>query len=109
MKYIDFVRAGVGLPSIWNQLTGQIYLGGEAFVQRMATLAKEKSDPLEVPRAQRRPQALPLSQYVAAYPDRKEGMAQAYAAGDYTLSQVARAFGVHYATVSRAVSGKRRG
>ena len=108
MKYIDFVRAGVGLPSIWNQLTGQIYLGGEAFVQRMATLAKEKSDPLEVPRAQRRPQALPLSQYVAAYPDRKEGMAQAYAAGDYTLAQVAQAFGVHYATVSRAVSGEIR-
>ena len=108
MKYIDFVRAGVGLPSIWNQLTGQIYLGGEAFVQRMATLAKEKSDPLEVPRAQRRPQALLLSQYVAAYPDRNEGMAQAYATGDYTLAQVAQAFGVHYATVSRAVSGEIR-
>ena len=109
MKYIDFVRAGVGLPSIWDQLTGQIYLGGEAFVQRMATLTKEKSDPLEVPRAQRRPQVLLLSQYVAAHPDRNEGMAQAYATGDYTLAQVAQAFGVHYATVSRAVSGKRRG
>ena len=92
MKYIDFVRSGVGLPSIWNQLTGQIYLGGEAFVQRMATLAKEKPGQLEVPRAQRRPQALPLSQYVAAYPYRKEGMAQAYASGDYTPAQVAQAF-----------------
>ena len=78
-------------------------------MQRMATLAKEKSDPLEAPRAQRRPQALPVSQYVAAYPDRNEGMAQAYATGDYTLAQVAQAFSVHYATVSRAVSGKRRG
>ena len=89
-------------------LTGQIYLAGEAFLQRMATLAKEKCDPLEVPRAQRRPQALPLSQHVAAYPDRKECMAQTYAMGDYTLAQVAQAFDVHYATVSRAVSGKRR-
>lgn len=36
-------------------------------------------------------------------------MVQAYATGDYTLAQVAQAFSVHYATVSRAVSGKRRG
>ena len=51
---------------------------------------------------------LSLSQYVAAYPDRKEDMAQAYAAGDYTLAQVAQAFSVQYATVSRAASGKIR-
>jgi hypothetical protein len=107
VKYIDFVRTGVGLPSLWDNLTGQIYLGGEAFVQRMAALAKERSEALEVPRAQRRRQARPLSYYVSTYADRKEGMAQAYASGDYTLAQVAQAFGVHYATVSRAVSGKK--
>ena len=49
MTYIDFVRAGVGLPSIWDHLTGQIYLGGEAFVQRMATLAKENPTHLKCP------------------------------------------------------------
>jgi REP element-mobilizing transposase RayT len=109
MEYIDFVRAGAGLPSIWEKLTGQIYLGGEAFVQRMVALAQDKSGELEVPRAQRRPQARPLSHYVSTYADRKEGMAQAYATGDFTLSQVAEAFGVHYATVSRAISKRRRG
>lgn len=107
-KYIDFVRAGVGLPSIWEKLTGQIYLGGEAFVKRMAALAQDRSGELEVPRAQRRPQARPLSHYVSRYADRKEGMAQAYATGDFTLSQVAEAFEVHYATVSRAISERRR-
>jgi putative transposase len=30
----------------------------------------------------------------------------AYATGDYTLQQIGDAFGVHYATVSRAVNGK---
>ena len=107
MKYIDFVRAGVGLPSIWDDLRGQIYLGGEAFVQRMAALAADESEALEVPRAQRRPQAQPLSHFVHAYADPKEGMTRAYRTGDYTLAQVAQAFGVHYATVSRAVRGTR--
>ena len=32
-------------------------------------------------------------------------MAVAYATGDYTLQAIADAFGVHYSTVSRAVSG----
>jgi len=102
-NYIDFVRAGVGLPSVWDKLTGQIYLGGEAFVQRMGALAEDRLEDLEVPRAQRRPLARPLSHYVSAYADRREGMAQAYATGDFTLAEVAQAFGVHYATVSRAI------
>jgi putative transposase len=102
------VRAGVGLPTIWEKLTGQIYLGGEAFVQRMVALAQDKSGELEVPRAQRRPHARHLAHYVSTYADRKEGMAEAYATGDFTLSQVAEAFGVHYATVSRAISNRRR-
>ncbi len=109
MKYIDFVRAGVGLPSLWKDLTGQIYLGREAFVQQMAALAGKDRDALEVPRAQRRPQARPLSHFVDDCANPREGMVRAYATGDYTLAQVAQAFGVHYSTVSRAVSGKRKG
>lgn len=31
-KYVDFVRAGVGLPSLWQDLTSQIYLGDKGFV-----------------------------------------------------------------------------
>jgi REP element-mobilizing transposase RayT len=108
-NYIDFVRAGEGLPSVWHKLTGQIYLGGEAFVQRMSALAEDRLEDLEVPRAQRRPLARPLSHYVSAYADRREGMAQAYATGDFTLAEVAQAFGVHYATVSRAIGEKGRG
>ena len=33
-KYVDFVRDGVGLPSLWDGLRNQIYLGGEKFVNR---------------------------------------------------------------------------
>lgn len=84
-NYTDFVRAGVGLPSIWADLTGQIYLGGAQFVQRMAALAAENAEALEVPRAQRRPQAQPLSHFVKAYADPKEGMQSAYRTGTTPL------------------------
>jgi REP element-mobilizing transposase RayT len=64
------------------------------------------ADPIpEVPRAQRRPLAEPLSHYVQTYPAPRDGMAAAYATGDHTMQAIAKAFGVHYATVSRAVKG----
>ena len=105
LRYRDFVRAGVGLPAVWEGLRAQVYLGGDAFVQRMQALLTE---PLrDVPRAQQRPTPQPLVHFVqahAAHPH--DGMAAAYATGAYTMRAIAQAFGVHEATVSRAV--KRR-
>jgi hypothetical protein len=45
-----------------------------------------------------------LEYYRQTFDDAKLGMCAAYATGDYTLQQIADAFAVHYATVSRAVS-----
>ena len=59
----DFIRADIGLPSVWEGLRGQIYLGSDALVQRMQALADQPL--VEVPRAQRRPMAQPLAQYIA--------------------------------------------
>ena len=101
-QYMDFVRAGVGLPSVWGGLRGQVYLGSEAFMQRMQALS-DKSNIAEIPRAQRRPLAKPLSHYRDFLADPHVAMSAAYATGDYTMQQIAEYFGVHYATVSRAV------
>ena len=60
----------------------------------------------EIPRLQRRALAKSLDYYRNAFGDGKNGMVAAYATGDYTLQAIADAFGVHYSTVSRAVSGK---
>ncbi len=46
----------------------------------------------------------PIASYRDTFEDAKSGMMAAYATGDYTLQQIADAFGVHYATVSRAVN-----
>lgn len=100
--YVDFVRAGVGLPSLWSKLSGQVYLGSEPFIKSMQRLA-DKVAISEIPRAQRRPLAKSLSHYQAKYRDPKAAMVAAYATGDYTLQAIADFFDVHYATVSRAV------
>jgi REP element-mobilizing transposase RayT len=106
IQYIDFVRAGVGLASVWEQLEGQIYLGSEAFIKRMQQIA-DKATIGEIPRAQRRPPAKPLALYQDKQRDAKAAMVAAYATGDYTMQEIADHFGVHYATVSRAVKLRR--
>ncbi|OMH30398.1 REP-associated tyrosine transposase [Motiliproteus sp. MSK22-1] len=102
-RYINFVRAGIGLDSVWDELRGQIYLGNETFVKKMQDQISDDSDLREIPRAQRRPLARPLAEYQWQYSNRRKAMAVAYGSGDYTLQQIADFFGVHYSTVSRAV------
>lgn len=101
-EYVNFIRAGTGLESIWASLRGQIFLGSEKFAEEAKRLLPKDRDLREVPRAQRRPRAKPLEDYTKLM-NRREGMAKAYLSGDYTMQEIADAFGVHYSTVSRAV------
>ena len=101
-KYVSFVHEGARLPSIWTQLQGQIYLGSENFVLKMQAQIEQKPTLDEIPRAQRRAIAQPLPDFEQRYP-RNEGMARAYLSGQHSMAAIARHFGVHYSTVSRAV------
>ncbi len=105
--YIDHVRAGVGLPSLWAALQDQLYLGDADFADKSRqTLSKNKllADP-EIPRLQRRARAAPLSVFTVM-PERNSAIAQAYATGRYSQKEIADAFDIHYATVSRIVKVK---
>lgn len=102
--YIDFVRAGVGLPSLWGALNGQIYLGSEDFVREAQAAFDGSLEVGEVPRLQRRPPAEPLTAYQQRYPERNDAIRAAFATGAYTLQQIASFFGLHYSSVSRIVN-----
>jgi putative transposase len=52
--YRKFVREGLGQPSVWEDLRGQIYLGDEQFLERMQTLADGKVA-RGIPKAHRTP------------------------------------------------------
>lgn len=100
-RYSAFVRDGVGQAAPWQKLEGQVFLGSERFVEAMRSRLPD-ADLREVPRAQRRAKAPALDTYLE-FDDRKAGMVAAYRTGGYSMRQIADAFGVHYATVSRAV------
>jgi REP element-mobilizing transposase RayT len=103
-RYTDFVRAGVGLPSVWDDLKNQIFLGSDRFVAQMQTAIPLEKRLEEVPRMQRRAIAEPLQDYRLKFVhDPALGMALAFMSGDYTMKAIAGEFGVHYTTVSRAV------
>ena len=51
-KYVAFVHEGAKLPSVWEQLQGQVYLGSESFIKKMQALVDKKPTLTEIPRAQ---------------------------------------------------------
>ena len=102
LKYIAFVHEGKGLPSVWSELQGQIYLGSTAFVEKMQLEIDKQPKLFEVPKAQRRALKRELAEYASAYP-RDEAVALAFLSGQHTMAAIAIHFGVHYTTVSRLV------
>ncbi|NGZ96133.1 MAG: hypothetical protein CV089_08400 [Nitrospira sp. WS110] len=52
-KYRAFVTDGIGQRSPWEQLQGQVLLGSDRFVARMAPRLQDKRGLNEIPRRQR--------------------------------------------------------
>ncbi len=101
--YRQFVHEGMDAPSPWLELKNQIYLGSDAFVERMQKLIDPERPLQEIPRAQRRPLAKSLDSYAVRYADRDRALAEAYRSGAYSMQSIAAHFGVSRMTVSRAV------
>lgn len=105
-KYIEFVAQGRGV-NIWQNLKNQIFIGSDAFVEYHLNNAKHDVDQMlcEVPKKQKRIKVKSLDFFKKKYKnDSKLAMAKAYLDGQYTMNEIAIAFGVHYSTVSRAVA-----
>jgi hypothetical protein len=82
----------------------QIFLGDDAFVSQLQTKISTEGDIKEIPKAQHRPKAKPIAHYVKAYINPKDAMVAAYLSGGFAMKAIADEFGVHYATVSRAIN-----
>jgi len=102
-RYINFVREGVGLPSIWSHLQNQIFLGSEAFVNENQKQIHQKETLNDVPRLQKRELPKPLEYYENKYRNQKKAIVKAYLSGGYTLKEIGDYFGKHYSTISRIV------
>lgn len=103
-RYAQFVKEGMQADTPWKQIKGQVFLGDEAFVQRMQEcLAAENRDDVQIPFVQRRPSPPSLSQIQNETPDRNAAIRLAYATGAYSYQDIADYFEIHFTTVGRVV------
>ena len=106
--YRAFILQGIDEASPLSAIRHQVLLGDEAFVTAHQQLQRS-ADLVEVAREERGAVALPLDAYQAKYADRDEAMARAYLSNAFTMTQIARAFGVSAKTVGRAVAAFEKG
>ena len=103
VRFQEFVQAGIGCESPLKNINNQVFLGDEEFVVAHQDMHRVVGDIDEIPHAQRRAAKEPLSHFVNSCDNAKQAMAAAYRSGHYTMKEIGAFFGVHYATVSRAV------
>jgi DNA-binding CsgD family transcriptional regulator len=103
-RYRQFVTEGRNQPAPWERLKNQVFLGNDAFVERMLSSIDKKTDLSEVPQSQRRPTPKSMDEYMLASKNRNEAIVKAYRSGGYSLKEVGLFFGLHYATVSKIVA-----
>jgi len=101
-QFIQFVTDGVS-ARVWESLNQQVYLGNDDFVEGIKLELSDVRKSSEVPRVQWQTSGKNLAEYESLYDDRGEAMAHAYLEGNYRMNEIADYFGVHYATVSRAI------
>jgi putative transposase len=106
-RYAELVAAGQGVD-LWAQgLRQQIYLGDDAFVQRMLELtdpARQRSR--ETPRAQRQRLRALASWLDAAQgrAERDEAIRKAHVDGGWSMTAIANALGLSVSRVSRVLA-----
>ena len=85
-------------------MQAQVFLGSEPFVEKMRVKLKQKVNDIEIPKVQRSVARRPLNAYEKQSKTRDQAMYEAYRSGNNIMKTIADYFGVHYATVSRAVN-----
>ncbi|MGK2906596.1 MAG: REP-associated tyrosine transposase [Desulfuromonadales bacterium] len=108
-QYRRFVADGItNHPSPWGQLTGQLLLGTENFVQKIRGLIPDEDTLAEIPRVQRQIGRPALEVLFAegvrmSKKERNQLICRAYGEYGYTMKEIACRLGVHYTTVSKIV------
>ncbi len=109
-RYRRFVHQGAGEPSLWGALKGQVLLGTEAFVHRIARHLKGAQDIKEIPRRQRLVHRPSLSALFGPTTEdrarRNRQIRRAHLEHSYSLTEIGRHLDLHYSTVSKIMSSR---
>ena len=97
--------ASVPDASLWDSaLRQQIYLGDEAFVERMQALAEPRnSTDHDIPKIQRR-ESRTLAQWLQSCENREQALCNAHTHSAMTMSAIARELGLSISRMSRLIA-----
>jgi putative transposase len=101
--YRRFVSEGKGAGSPWDELKRQVYLGDDAFVDKMMASLDDDTTLSEIPSTQHRPPPKPLAYYAKVNRNRDAAIAAAYSSGGYSMKDIGNHFGLHYSMISRII------
>lgn len=107
-EYRRFVQAGMKGVTPWEELKAQCILGGKEFIEKLKPALKDKSMLKEIPKDQRlvfRPSLEKLfpPDKLKTKKVRNEVIQKAYFNYGYTLTEIARHLGLHYATIEKII------
>jgi REP element-mobilizing transposase RayT len=105
LRYLGFVREGVGRASPWAGLRG-VVLGSDRFIERLAGRIEPRSAEPEFRRPERLVHREPLDTFfpptvTANLRLRNQRIRELVESGRYTVAELGRHLGLHYSTVSR--------
>jgi len=101
--YRSFVRQGINLSNLWDNVRNQIYLGDENFVRATQARINKETRGKKTPNQQNRLTQDPLTTYRDNFTDKQEAVAHAFLDGHHTMKEIGDFFDIHYSTVSRWV------
>ena len=112
MQYRSFVRDGMSRESPWQDLKGQIFLGGQGFVSSFKKVLEKKGRLGEIPKVQRyadrpRLQELFLPGVILKKPKRNQTIYAAHIHHGYSLKEIGDHLQIHYTTVSKVIKEER--
>ena len=101
------------IDSPWDKLTGQMFLGSDAFVRRVKAHFGENAAMSEIPQQQHHAERTPLD---VLFPlkrktpktERNRLIRRAHTEYGYMLKEIAQTLGLHYTTVSKIINDERR-
>lgn len=100
LRYRRFVQDGVSTKVALESPKRSLFYGDDAFVEEMLKKLQLPEDLSEHPHIKTAVSAKPLEWYAERY-ERDEAMSAAWETGAYSLRDIGRQFGLHYASVSR--------
>ena len=102
-RYTRLVAEAAGMR-LWDEaLRGQIYLGDEAFIERMQKVVKPVRGAHDIPKSQRR-SIKSLAQWLRECDSRTEALLMAHTQSGLTMSAMAKELGLSVSRVSRLIA-----